>query len=273
MRVIGTVMLVVGLSLALLWLGQRRLIYFPFGQVPPPVDVGLAYAEKVTFTTEDGLALHGWFVSADSTPARFTVLVFNGNAGHRGMRAPLAQGLAEQGVATFLFDYRGYGDNAGAPTEAGLVRDARAARAYVVSRPETDASRLVYFGESLGAAVAVRLATDAAPLALVLRSPFTSLADVGRHHYPFLPVRWLLRDRYPSLDLVPRVSCPILVIAGDRDGIIPVEQSKRLYAAAPEPKRLVIVERADHNDYELLAGTRLIGEVLDFASAAARRSR
>lgn len=268
---VATVLLVLGLTLALFWLGQRRMIYFPFAAVPPPASLGLKRAEEVTFTTEDSLTLHGWFVPAESTPARFTVIVFNGNAGNRSMRAPLAAELARRGVASFLFDYRGYGDNSGAPSEAGLGRDARAARAYVAGRPDTDASRIAYFGESLGAAVAVRLATEAAPLALILRSPFTSLTDVGRHHYPFLPVRWLLRDRYPSIDLVPRLSCPTLVIAADRDGVIPTEQSRRLFAAASEPKRLVIIEGADHNDDDMLAGTRLIGELLAFVSQAAER--
>jgi fermentation-respiration switch protein FrsA (DUF1100 family) len=264
--------LVLALALALLWAGQRRMIYFPFGTVPSPASVGLDRAEEVTFTTEDGLTLHGWFVPADSTPVRFTVIVFNGNAGHRAMRAPLAAALARHGVASLLFDYRGYGDNAGAPSEAGLVRDAHAVRAYLAGRPDVDASRLVYFGESLGAAVALRLATEASPHALVLRSPFTSLADIGRHHYPFLPVGLLLRDRYPSLDFVPRLTCPTLVIAGDRDGIIPIEQSRRLYAAAPEPKHMVTIEGADHNDDALLAGTRLIESVIAFVPDAGRRA-
>ena len=270
---VTTALLVAAFTLALLWAGQRRMIYFPFGKVPSPAAVGLDRAEEVTFFTDDGLALHGWFVPPDSAPARFTAIIFNGNAGHRGMRAPLAIALARHGVASLLFDYRGYGGNAGAPSEAGLARDARAARAYVVGRPDVDANRLAYFGESLGAAVALRLAADASPQALVLRSPFTSLADVGRHHYPFLPVRWLLRDRYPSLELVPHLSCPILVIAGDRDGIIPIEQSRRLFAAAREPKRMVVIADADHNDDDLLAGPRLIEEVIGFVPDAGPRAR
>ncbi|MGQ0650582.1 MAG: alpha/beta hydrolase [Gemmatimonadaceae bacterium] len=268
---VATVLLLVLFTLGSVWAGQRWMIYFPFGEVPPPADVGLSGAQEVSFTTDDALVLRGWYVPAASTPARFTVIVFNGNAGHRAMRAPLALALAKHGVASFLFDYRGYGANAGAPSEAGLARDARAARAYIVGRPDVDPSRLVYFGESLGAAVAVRLATEVAPLALVLRSPFTSLVDIGRHHYPFLPVRWLLRDRYPSIDLVTRVSCPILFVVGDRDSIVPAQQSERLYAAAPEPKRLVTIEGANHNDDVLLAGARVIGEVVGFVSAVGRR--
>jgi fermentation-respiration switch protein FrsA (DUF1100 family) len=265
--------ILVVLVLALVWAGQRRMIYFPFSNVSPPAAEGLNRAEEVTFTTEDGLVLHGWFVPPATMPPRFTVIVFNGNAGNRSMRAPLASALAEQGVATFLFDYRGFGDNPGRPSESGLTLDARAARIYVAGRPDVDSTRVVYFGESLGGAVAVRLATEASPLALVLRSPFSSLTDIGRHHYPYLPVRWMLKDRYPSIDLVPRLTSPILIIAGDRDGVIPMKQSQRLFDAAPEPKRLVTIEGADHNDYELFAGRRLIDEVLAFVSATARGLR
>jgi fermentation-respiration switch protein FrsA (DUF1100 family) len=257
--------------LALLWVGQRRMIYFPFVGVAPAVSLGLPRAEDVTFTTDDSVTLHGWFVPAASTPARFTVIVFNGNAGHRGMRASLAAALASHGVATLLFDYRGYGDNTGRPSEDGLARDARAARAYLTTRTNVDTARVVFFGESLGAAVALRLATETRPFALVLRSPFTSLTDIGRHHYPFLPVRWLLRDRYPSLERVGSVSCPTLVIAGERDSIIPIEQSRRLYAAIAAEKRLVVIAGADHNDAALFDGPELMRAVLDFVAGLERR--
>ena len=269
---VASILLLAFLLLVLAWFGQRRLIYFPFGGVPSLGDVGLVGAQDVTFPTEDGLTLRGWFVPATSTSSGVTVIVFSGNAGHRGLRAPLAEALADRGLATFLFDYRGYGGNPGTPSEAGLTRDARAARAYVAGRSDVDSSRLAYLGESLGAAVAVRLATEHPPVALILRSPFTSLVDIGHYHYPYLPVRRLLRDRYPSIDLIPRVACPVLVIAGAADGIVPASQSARLFAAALEPKRLVTIEGADHNDYELLAGTRSIGEVVAFVTSAVRRA-
>lgn len=265
-----TTILVAVLVLAAVWAGQRRMIYFPYRDVPSPALSGLRSVEEVSFPTDDGLELHAWFVSPSSAsgPARFTVIVFNGNAGNRGMRGPLAAEFAKHGIATLLFDYRGYGENAGAPTEAGLVRDARAAREYVARRPDVDSQRVVYFGESLGAAVAVQLAAESAPFALVLRSPFLSLTDVGRHHYPFLPVRWLLRDRFPSIDLIARVAAPVLVIAGDRDRVIPASHSRALHAAAREPKQLVIIEGADHNDEVLFVGERLIDAVLEFLAAS-----
>jgi fermentation-respiration switch protein FrsA (DUF1100 family) len=267
--ILVSIVLGIGLGLALLWFGQRRLIYLPFGTVPPLASVGLPDAEDVSFTTDDGETLRGWFVPAP-TPARFTILVFNGNAGNRSFRARLASSFARQGMATLLFDYRGYGGNAGRPAEEGLARDARAARRYLATRADVDITRIVYFGESLGAAVAIRLASEVPPFALVLRSPFTSLTEVGRHHYPFLPVKLMLRDRYPSIDRVASLTCPILVIAGDRDSIIPVEQSRRLYEAVTAPKHLVVIPGADHNDEALFDGSQVVQSVLAFLAASDR---
>jgi fermentation-respiration switch protein FrsA (DUF1100 family) len=263
---IGLATLLVVTSIVAVIVGalQRKLIYFPVADVPRPVAVGLPSAQDVSFTTSDGVTLHGWFVPPALPSARETVIVFNGNAGNRGFRAALAAMLADAGLATLLFDYRGYGENPGQPSEEGLAHDAEAAYRYVAARKDVDAGRLVYFGESLGTGVAVRLATQHSPRALILRSPFTSLIDVGRHHYPFLPVRTLLTDRYASIDYVDRIGCPLLVIAAARDSVVPSEQSRRLYKAARSPKHLVIIDGVDHNDYELLAGTRMRAEILQF---------
>lgn len=253
-------------GLLLVWMFQRSLIYFPLTQVPPPGEVGLAGAETVTFSTEDGLALAGWFVPSAQDPATGTVIVFNGNAGNRAHRAPLAAALRNHGYQVLLFDYRGYGGNEGTPTESGLLADARAARAYLLGRADVDASRLAYFGESLGAAVAIALAAEHEPSALVLRSPFTSLVDVGRTHYPFLPVGLLLRDRFPSLDAIGALSCPVLVIAADRDRVVPIVQSRRLYEAVRAPKDLLVIAGADHNDVDLGAGSEMLARVARFLS-------
>jgi uncharacterized protein len=249
----------------LLFVFQRRMMYFPESRVPSAREVGIAHAEEVTFSTEDGLTLAGWFVRSDNVaPPVATVLVFNGNAGNRAYRAPLAQALAQQGSNVFLFDYRGYGGNPGSPTETGLNADARAARAYLANRSDIDSSRIVYFGESLGTAVALALAVEQPPATLVLRSPFTSMVDVGRYHYPRLPVRLLLRDRFASKEVIGRLRSPLMVIAGDRDEIVPFEQSRRLYDAAPAPKEMVVVAGASHNDFEMLAGEEMIGAIVRF---------
>ena len=261
---VQTTLALVLLLLVLLWLGQRWLIYFPERELLPPHLVQLPTAESVAFSTEDDLRLEGWFVRPAAPPTGQTIIVFNGNGGNRAYRAPLAAALAGRGHAVLLFDYRGYGGNPGLPSERGLQRDARAALAAVVSREDVDPERIVYFGESLGAAVAVRLASERPPHALILRSPFTSLAEIGQHHYPFLPVRWLLRDRYASIDLLPSVGVPLLVIAAAEDRIVPIEMTEQLYDAASEPKYLVTIEQADHNDPALLAGPPLIAAIARF---------
>jgi uncharacterized protein len=261
---VSAMVAVVLVLIALAWLFQRRLIYLPTPGRVPPAPIVLHAGEDVAFDTADGLRLGAWFVPAATGHSQATVLVLGGNAGNRAARAPLAAELLRAGLSVLLVDYRGYGGNPGSPSEPGLLADARGARAYLAARGDVDPARLVYFGESLGAAVAVRLAVERPPMALVLRSPFTSLADVGRVHYPLLPVGLLLRDRYASIEQVGGLRCPVLVLAGAGDGIVPWEQSRRLAEAIAGPKRLVLIPGADHNDLELLAGRRLIGEVARF---------
>jgi fermentation-respiration switch protein FrsA (DUF1100 family) len=269
----GTVAAGVALLFALIWFFQRRLVYFPLLQDVPPVAGVLPSAEEVVFETEDRLRLHGWFGPAEARSDGAAVLVFNGNAGDRSFRAPLALALAQAGFSVLLFDYRGYGGNPGSPSETGLLADARAAQAHLASREDVNPGRLVYFGESLGAAVAVALAIERPPAALVLRSPFTSLADVGRLHYPYLPVDLFLLDRFDALGRIGQLQCPVLVIAGERDRIVPPALSRRLYEAAPDPKRFILIRSADHNDRDLLDGQLLIEEVARFVRTPLDGSR
>jgi uncharacterized protein len=262
--IVAAFIAVVAAVLALMWTLQRRLIYFPITGVPAPGEIGLTDVTPVTFDTTDGLSLSGWFFAASGPSSRVTVLVFNGNAGNRAHRAPLAAALQRRGFQVLLVDYRGYGGNPGAPSNNGLAADARAAHAYLADRSDVDLSRLAYFGESLGTAVAVDLAVEHRPAALVLRSPFTSLSDVGQYHYPFLPVRLLLRDRFSAIDQIRRIRVPLLVIVGGHDRIVPLENSRRLYEAAIAPKTLLVLPEADHNDYELLAGDEMVEAIVRF---------
>jgi uncharacterized protein len=248
---------------AVLWALQRKLIYFPSAYVPDPASMGLSGAVAVTFPTSDGLTLNGWYVSRTPQP-KDVVLVFNGNAGNRAHRAAFADALTRLGAAVLLFDYRGYGGNPGSPTEDGLRRDARAARSYLLTRPDVDPKRIVYFGESLGTAVAAELASEYPPAGLILRSPFTSLTDVGQHHYAWLPVGWLLLDRFTTLDRIPLIHAPLLVIAGDRDRIVPTSQSRRVFDEAREPKSLLVIPDADHNDEALFNGQVMIEAIVGF---------
>jgi fermentation-respiration switch protein FrsA (DUF1100 family) len=265
-RVLGTGLVVLGALVApltALWLLQRRLIYFPDIAVAAPGSE-LPGAREITLRTEDGLALGAWHVAPTGTDRGITVLVMPGNAGSRALRAPLARRLAAKGFAVLLLDYRGYGGNPGRPSEKGLITDARAARACLLNLGVAP-DRLIYFGESLGAAVATRLATEQPPAALVLRSPFTDLAAVGARHYPVLPVRLLLRDRFPVTKLIGRVRVPTAVVYGSADAIVPPEQSVAVAAAAGGPVRVVEIAGADHNDAALLEGNELVAAVVDLA--------
>lgn len=256
-RVGLVVAVVLVIALTVLWLGQRRLIYFPDRAAPPPAG---RFAD-VALTTSDGLRLTARLLRPAGPDRRLAVLVLPGNAGHRGHRAPLATALADAGLTVLLVDYRGYGGNPGSPTETGLARDARAARAYL-DGAGFPAQRTVYFGESLGAAVAVRLATEHRPAALVLRSPFTGLAAAAREHYPLLPVGTLLRDRYPLVEHLAGVAVPTTVVYGTADTVVPAALSRTVADRAPGPARVVVVDGADHNDAALTHGPQVIAAVV-----------
>jgi fermentation-respiration switch protein FrsA (DUF1100 family) len=259
------VLLVLVLIIAAVWLMQRRLIYFPDRSAPPPAAHVVPGAEDVTLHTADGLSLTAWLVRPRTKDRRLGVLVAPGNAGNRLARASLARELADLGLTVLLIDYRGYGGNPGRPTETGLARDVRAARAYLINEADVPADRLIYYGESLGAAVVTSLAAEHPPAGLVLRSPFTDLAAVGREHYPLLPVRLLLRDRYPVADLIARVDAPTVVVYGTADAIVPPAQSIGVAEAAKGPVRVVAVDGADHNDVSLVAGPELVDAVQNLA--------
>lgn len=266
-RVMG-VLLLAALALLLLvvlvFVFQRRLIYIPMGQPGSPAAAGLANGQEISLETEDGLTLGAWFIPAAAAQPGPAVLFLPGNAGNRAYRAPLAAALSQAGLSVLLLDYRGYAGNPGSPSETGLAADARAALKKLRELPEVDPDRILYFGESLGTGVAVSLATEFPPAALILRSPYTSLTSVARLHYPFLPVRLILQDRFDSVQRIGDISSPVLILAGDSDRIIPVAESRLLFDAANEPKRIVVFPGAAHNDLTMLAGPELLHEVYRF---------
>jgi fermentation-respiration switch protein FrsA (DUF1100 family) len=271
--VIFVVVVTVGVALLVTsaWLFQRRLIYFPATNPVPPGSSVIPGARDVTIHTTDGLELGAWIVSPAAPDRRMTVLVANGNAGDRAGRAALGRALAGQGFTVLLFDYRGYGGNEGSPSETGLALDVRAAYDYLVEEAAVPPSRLIYLGESLGAAVVTELATEHPPAGLVLRSPFVDLASVGQDHYPFLPVRLLLKDDFPVADLIVAVDVPVCVVYGSSDSVVDPDQSRTVAHAAPSLWDLIEVSGADHNDDQLVHGEALIQAVVDLADDIAER--
>ncbi|CAN5408107.1 alpha/beta hydrolase [soil metagenome] len=254
--------LIAALVTGVLWSAQRRLIYFP-SQVVPDAPTGVT---PVDTTTEDGLDLQGWLVGVEQATGPL-VIVFHGNGGNWADRLPLGRALSSEGLPVLLAGYRGYGGNPGAPTQEGLEADARAWHQWAQQHHDGD---LAYYGESLGTGVAVGLAAVTDPVALVLRSPFTSLADAGRVHYPWLPLTVLLRDRFPILTVVGDLDVPILVVLGTADGLVPPEQSRAVHRAAAEPAGLVEVPGARHNDRALLDGEPLIRAVTELLRDGSR---
>ena len=232
---------------ALMLAFERRLIYFPHRTLELlPQDLGMAFEEERL--AAEGAEIHAWWLPVEG--ARFDVLVCNGNAGNISYRLERARLMQQRlGTGVLLFDYRGYGLSSGSPNEEGTYRDARAAYRFLVEKKGLAPERLVLFGESLGAAVAVQLAREKPAAALVLESPFTSIPEMARAAYPFLPpVGPLIRTRYETVSKVPRLRVPLLVLHGERDSIVPIAQGRRVFAAAPEPKRFFAIPGAGHND-------------------------
>jgi len=271
LRVVGYYLAIV----AAIGLFQCRLIYLPTRADAIQAEaIGFTPGQihNISFATHDGLRLRGWHLlprgmecestgcDEQSRNAERVVLYFPSNVGNRGDRAAECRTFTDLGAHVLLFDYRGYGDNPGAPSEEDLARDAEFAWDYVVHERGAPAANVVIFGESLGGAVASRLAAELCakqtpPAGLILCGTFSSMSDAGVFHYPWLPVRWLLIDRFPSEDRIGMVSCPILQIHGDQDEIVPLHLGRKLFAAAPEksaggvPKRFVEIRGAGHNDF------------------------
>ena len=263
---------------------QRSLIYFPDSQpVIQPEEAGRPAGQVLTIDlrTHDRLTLSGWHLLPDGTTAadraaadrqladgQPVVLYFSGNAGNRAYRGEDFALFTGLGCHVLVFDYRGYGENPGSPSESHLTADAHSVWQYATRQRNVSPSRIVLFGESLGGAVAVWLAAEQCqasepPRGLALRATFPSLPDVAAMHYPWLPVRLLLVDRYPAVDHISRVTCPLLQIHGTQDTIVPIHLGLKLFDAAPPrsssalAKRLVRLSGAGHNDILAVAASEV----------------
>ncbi len=235
-----------GLGL-LMYIFQSRYVYFPGRTVlATPMAVGLSF-EEVTLIAADGPRLAAWFVPAE--PARGTILICHGNGGNIGDRLHVIQRFHGLDLNVFIFDYRGYGNSQGSPSEAGTYADALAAWNHLVRERSLPPNRVIVCGRSLGGAVAAWLADRQQPAGLILESTFTSLVDIGAKLYPYLPVRLLCRYRYPTLEHVRNIRCPVLVAHGREDEMIPFAHGQKIFAAAPDPKIFAELT-GGHNDGE-----------------------
>jgi hypothetical protein len=227
-------------------LSQRRILFRPDITAPNLARAGVPGMREMTVTATDGLPLLAWYMPPAREDAP-VVLYLHGNAGHIGHRAYRLGPFHRLGWGVLLLEYRGYGGNPGRPSETGLLTDARgglsALRAMGIAP-----HRILLWGESLGSGLAVRLAVEQTVGAVVLEAPYTSIADIARARFPFVPAGWLVLDRFDSLRVIEGVRAPVLVLHGARDRIVPVEMGRAIYAAAPEPKELWIAPHAGHVD-------------------------
>jgi len=231
---------------ALMYVAQRSLMYFPDTMRIAPADAGFAAAQEVVLDTADGEKIVAWHVPPRGD--RPLVIYFHGNGGALVHRAARFRTLTEDGTGLLAVSYRGYGGSTGRPTEDGLIADAVAAYDFAAARHPTD--RIVLFGESLGSGVAVALAATHTVGRVVLQAPFTSAADIGALAYPYLPVRLLMKDQFRSDLRIAKVTAPLLVIHGETDRVVPYRYGERLFALANEPKRMVRIARGNHNDLD-----------------------
>lgn len=261
LRPLLVLLAVVVLLLGLLWTGQRSLIYLPDASGVAAADTWFPDARDLRLRAADGVELGAYLVPATEPDRGLTVLVANGNAGNRESRVPFATVLREAGFSVLLFDYRGYGGNDGRPTEEGLALDARAALAALTGPLGVAPESVLYYGESLGTGVVTELAVEHPPAGLVLRSPFPDLPALGRVHYPYLPVRALLWDRYPTAERVAALEVPTTVVYGTADTVVPPEQSREVAAAAGTLFEEVAVPDANHNDPVMFTGPELVAAI------------
>jgi len=242
-----------GVTFIVLWTQlEKRFVFFPVAELLyTPNDINLDY-EDVRIKTSDGLILQGWFIPSNSE-SDITWLWFHGNGGNNGHRiSELALAHHRSGVNIFIFDYRGYGESEGKPSEKGTYLDSRAAVEYLSSRPDVDKDRIVFMGNSLGAALSVELALTQPPMAMILVSPFASVRDMAKLTLPFPPVGWMVRNHYDNVARIRQLNVPLLVLHGDEDDLVPISQGRKLYEAANQPKRFQTLDGAGHNNtYEV----------------------
>lgn len=241
---------------------ERNFIFFPEKSITEtPSDFAIDF-EDVYFIAKDGVKLHGWFISGESNT---TWIWFHGNAGNISHRLENLSLIREYlGVNIFIFDYRGYGWSEGKVSEEGTYRDADAALVHILSRQDVDPAKIVLFGRSMGCAVAVDLAYRNNVYALIIESPFTSISDMVRKTVPLLPIGAFIRTKYDSLSKIRAVTCPVLVIHGDQDEVVPIEFGCRLYQAANEPKEFYTISGSGHNDTYVVGGVGYFSALSEF---------
>jgi fermentation-respiration switch protein FrsA (DUF1100 family) len=247
-----------------LFLFQRSIIYLPDKHHAAPNREKLPTIQEVTIKTDDGLELEGWYQPA--RPSKKTILYFNGNKTGMVEHEDAYRAFIEAGYGLLSINYRGYGTNAGAPSEEGLYKDARAAIAFLQAQL-LPMEEIIFLGRSLGSGVAVQMATEYLPYAVVLVSPYTSIAAIGKMRYPYVPVDALLHDKFDSLGKMPQVQSPVLIFHGRADETIPISHAYTLHEAAKD-SQLFVYDTQGHNDLDLEKIVQQITDSIENREAA-----
>lgn len=260
MQLIGTAVGAYVLLVGAMFMMQRALLY-PGAKDAPVLAQFEGYdIQEVATETRDGLRLVHWY-RPPADPDGPVLVVFHGNAGHYGDRVTKLGELLDAGFGMLFAGYRGYSGNPGSPTEADLTVDANLLLDWLQSQG-VGAERTILYGESLGTGVAVKMAATREAAAVILESPYTSIAELAQMHHWYLPARWLILDKWNSIDHIPQISAPLLVLHGTRDRTVPLRHGQELFEAAPEPKRMIVMDEAGHVD--LFDYPEVSEQVIDF---------
>jgi len=245
----------------LLYLFQPKFVYFPLAEIDYTPDMaGLAY-EDIYFKTEDDVELNAWFIPVEG--ARKTLLFFHGNGGNISHRLDSLKIFHELGLSVFIIDYRGYGQSQGTTSEQGTYRDAEAAWRYLTETRGIPDKDIIIFGRSMGGGVATWLSIRHTPDLLILESAFTSVADMAKHYYPYLPAHLLTRIKYASIDRIDAIKCPILFSHSQTDEIVPFELGVQLFKQAQAPKMFMQMQ-GGHNDGFIVTGRSYVNGIREF---------
>ena len=236
-----------GAIVAIAYAAQRKLVYFSDATRIEPARLGLEGVREIELAAPDGARIISWY--APAPPGRPTLLYFHGNGGGLAGRAQRLMRYQNARLGVLIMSWRSYSGSTGSPSERANVADARLAYDHLASLGVMPADIILY-GESLGTGVAVQLAMEAPVAGVVLDAPFTSAVDLGAKTYPFLPVRWLMHDRYESARRIAGIGTPLLILHGELDTVVPAAMGRRLHALARQPKKLVVFPGGNHVDLD-----------------------
>ena len=229
---------------AIIYFGQRLLMYFPSNDNPQPGDVGLSGVSIELLTTSDGQTRVNWYSPAeDGMP---TILFFHGNAGEIGYRGNRLEAYKAAGFGALFVSWRGYGGSTGTPSEEGIITDALSAYDWLIAQGVTS-QMIAVVGESMGTGAAVQLASQKPVGALLLGAPFNAAVEIAQEQYPFVPVGLLMRDQFRSVDHAAKIAAPTLIIHGNEDRVVPFASGRKLFRSITAPKEFVTLEGAGHN--------------------------